>query len=240
MAEQEFHSSDHKALQGIVEDFLSKTAGPGASTCFCVASPVLAGRAHVTDLPWGLEETVRCNALELQRVRWLNDQQAIAHTLPHLLPEETAVIHKGQAIKHAPIAVLAPGTGLGESYIIWSGRHYVACQSEGEHADLGPTGDGERRGLSGWQHAPVKGGVEAGHLRKHRMSLPERLDQFNLARKMIGIVGDHAVQLAEQCRRDNLRLCVLQPRNTRWPIPRVVSRSDCSSSQSLRKVTAEE
>jgi hypothetical protein len=41
------------------------------------------------------------------------------------------------------------------------------------------------------------------------MSLPEGLDQLNLARQMIGIVGGEAVQFAKQCWGDNLRLIML-------------------------------
>ncbi len=141
VAEQEFHSADHEALQEVVEAFLAKTGGEATSACFCVAGPVIAGHAHLTNLPWELEEAALCSNLGLQRVRLLNDLQAIAHAVPLLLPEETAVINRGQPSKRAPIAVLAPGTGLGESFLIWSGRHYIACSSEGGHADFGPTNE---------------------------------------------------------------------------------------------------
>ena len=141
VAEQEFHSADHEALQEVVQAFLARTGGHATSACFCVAGPVIGGHAQLTNLPWELEETALCNGLKLQRVTLLNDLQAIAHAVPHLQPEETVVINEGQAIKHAPIAVLAPGTGLGESFLIWSGRRYIACSSEGGHADFAPTNE---------------------------------------------------------------------------------------------------
>ncbi len=37
-----------------------------------------------------------------------------------------------------PIAVVAPGTGLGEAFLIWGGSEYVAGSSEGGHADFAP------------------------------------------------------------------------------------------------------
>lgn len=52
----------------------------------------------------------------------LNDLQAIAHATPHLLPSESIEINAGEAVARAPIAVLAPGTGLSESFLIWDGR----------------------------------------------------------------------------------------------------------------------
>jgi glucokinase len=34
--------------------------------------------------------------------------------------------------------VIAPGTGLGEAFLVWDGGQYIACSSEGGHADFGP------------------------------------------------------------------------------------------------------
>ena len=139
VAEQEFHSADYKGLQPIVEAFLANTGGHATSACFDVAGPVIDGRAHLTNLPWDLDEAVLRSGLGLQRVTLLNDLRAIAHAVPHLLPEETVAINAGKAEAHAPIAVLAPGTGLGEAFLIWGGQDYIACASEGGHADFAPT-----------------------------------------------------------------------------------------------------
>ncbi len=35
--------------------------------------------------------------------------------------------------------MLAPATGLGEAFLIWGGHTYIACTSEGGHADFAPT-----------------------------------------------------------------------------------------------------
>jgi glucokinase len=34
--------------------------------------------------------------------------------------------------------VLAPGAGLGEAFLIWSGQEYIARASDGGHADFAP------------------------------------------------------------------------------------------------------
>jgi len=139
VAEQEFRSADYKGLQPIVEVFLANCGGSATSACFDVAGPVVGGRVHLTNLLWDLDEAELCKSLKLERVTLLNDLQAIAHAIPSLLPEETAQINAGHAVEHAPIAVLAPGTGLGESFLIWTGSSYLACASEGGHADFAPT-----------------------------------------------------------------------------------------------------
>jgi glucokinase len=139
VAEQEFNSADFKGLQPIVEAFLSATGGHATSACFDVAGPVVGGRAHLTNLPWELDEATLCSGLGLQRVTLLNDLRAIAHAVPHLRPGETAEVNAGKAVAHGPIAVLAPGTGLGEAFLVWGGQDYTACASEGGHADFAPT-----------------------------------------------------------------------------------------------------
>jgi glucokinase len=139
VAEQEFHSADYKGLPPVVEAFLAKTGGQATSACFDVAGPVIDGRARLTNLAWDLDETGLCTDLGLKRVTLLNDLNAIAHAIPHLKPEEWVDINPGKATPHGAIAVMAPGTGLGEAFLIWSGTAYVACSSEGGHRDFGPT-----------------------------------------------------------------------------------------------------
>ena len=139
IAEQEFHTADYKGLQPVVEAFLANNGGKADCACFDVAGPVIGGRAHLTNLPWEFDEEALCRGLKLKRDSLLNDLHAIAHAVPQLQPEEMVVINEGRAVPKSPIAVMAPGTGLGEAFLIWSGKDYIACSSEGGHADFAPT-----------------------------------------------------------------------------------------------------
>ena len=138
VAQQSFNSADFDGLEPIVEAFMAGSGARATSACFDVAGPVIDGRAHLTNLPWQVEETTLCRDLKLERVSLLNDLRAIAHAVPHLQAGETVEINAGRA-ERAPIAVLAPGTGLGEAFLIWNGKGYMACASEGGHADFAPT-----------------------------------------------------------------------------------------------------
>ena len=139
VAEKEYHSADFEGLQPIVAAFLSETNSKATSACFDVAGPVIDRRAHLTNLPWDLSEDGLAKDLNLQRVSLLNDLRAIAHAVPHLQGGETVEINAGKNQPHAPIAVFAPGTGLGEAFLIWGGQDYIACASEGGHTDFAPT-----------------------------------------------------------------------------------------------------
>jgi glucokinase len=139
LAEEEFKSAKYPGLAPIVAAFVATHGGRPKSACFDVAGPVVNGRAHLTNLDWDLSNASLAKDLGLQKVHLLNDLQAIAHAVPYLQPHDLAEINAGTAVKNAPIAVLAPGTGLGESFLIWGGSSYIACASEGGHADFAPT-----------------------------------------------------------------------------------------------------
>jgi glucokinase len=48
-------------------------------------------------------------------------------------------VNSGEPVSKGAIAVIAPGTGLGESFLTWDGTGYVAHSSEGGHSDFAPT-----------------------------------------------------------------------------------------------------
>lgn len=141
VAEAEFHSASYKTLDAIVREFLSGQKQTATWACFDVAGPVIGGRAHLTNLPWQVEETALQQSLGLQRVMLINDLKAIAYAVPHLQPDELHCINAGKPEPHGPIAVVAPGTGLGEAFLVWSGSSYIACSSEGGHASFAPSGE---------------------------------------------------------------------------------------------------
>jgi glucokinase len=141
IAQAEFHSADYGSLDDVVRAFMAQTKRPADAACFDVAGPVIGGRAHLTNLPWVLDEELMTKALGLKRVMLLNDLKAVAYAVPHLLPNEVHTINEGRPDPRGPIAVIAPGTGLGEAFLIWAGGGYVACSSEGGHTDFGPANE---------------------------------------------------------------------------------------------------
>jgi len=54
-------------------------------------------------------------------------------------------INKGEPVADGPIAIVAPGTGLGESFLTWDGSEYIAHGSEGGHSDFAPTDERQIR-----------------------------------------------------------------------------------------------
>jgi glucokinase len=73
----------------------------------------------------------------------INDFSAIALAIPRLPASDRRKIGGGGSIKQTAIGVLGPGTGLGVSGSIWTGRHYVPLASEGGKVTLPPFDDFE-------------------------------------------------------------------------------------------------
>jgi glucokinase len=123
----------------MVPEFLATVGLPVELACFDVAGPVIDGRAQVTNLPWVLDEPSLAQALGLRSVRLLNDLEAIARAVPLLRPDETHALNPGEPVAGGNLAVIAPGTGLGEAFLTWEGTRYRAHGSEGGHCDFAPT-----------------------------------------------------------------------------------------------------
>ena len=141
LEQTKIHSADYPSLQTMVKEFLAKAKRPVDRACFAVAGPVINGRVKTTNLPWVIEELSLAQELNLNRnsVHLINDLQAIARAIPILRPSDLTTINAGEAVPGGAIAVIAPGTGLGESFLTWDRSTYLAHSSEGGHSDFAPT-----------------------------------------------------------------------------------------------------
>jgi len=139
LAAATFPSSAYPSLEALVKAFLAEADYPVTQASFGVAGPVLQGRASVTNLPWVLSEQQLQKALKLRSVRLLNDLAAIASAVPFLNPTDLHILNEGEPIDKGAIAIIAPGTGLGEAFLTWDGSQYTTHASEGGHADFAPT-----------------------------------------------------------------------------------------------------
>jgi glucokinase len=139
LAEKVFPSGNYPSLEAIAKEYIREVDLPVTQACFAVAGPVSRGRATLTNLPWVVEESALQSALGLEAVRLLNDVEAMATAVPHLRPGELSTVRNGEPVPGGAIAVIAPGTGLGQAFLTWDGLRYHAYPSEAGHADFGPT-----------------------------------------------------------------------------------------------------
>src|SRR5271169_5595496 len=207
LAEAKVHSGDYPSLQAIVKEFLAKTKKPVDRACFAVAGPVIGGHVKTTNLPWVIEDNALAKELNLniKSVHLINDLEAIARAVPILRPSDVCTLNAGEPVPRGAIAVIAPGTGLGESFLTWDGSRYLAHGSEGGHSDFAPTDERQIRLLEYmlklFDHVSVEhvcSGIGIPHLYRYLRDvehLPEKPDVaklFDKARDPSVVIIEHA------------------------------------------------
>ena len=159
LREQTFASADYKALEEIVEEFLSPPAEPAAGpagesapaqnepaspeiACFGIAGTIYGNKCQATNLPWMIDGAQLGARFKIPQVRLLNDLEATAYGLLVLRPDEIEVLNHGvPPPAKGAMALIAAGTGLGEAVLFWDGARYHPMPSEGGHCSFAPTSD---------------------------------------------------------------------------------------------------
>jgi glucokinase len=140
---QRFASKDFSKFELIVKEF-ARQAAPHVgnerilAAGFGVAGPVINNRIHATNLPWVIDADSLSASLDVNPIILMNDLGATGHSLSHLPPEEFSVLNVGEPVPGGTRALLAAGTGLGESILFWDGHRYHVVPSEGGHSDFAP------------------------------------------------------------------------------------------------------
>src|SRR5688572_3973719 len=138
MVVREYATLDFDSLDELTQVFLDDT-GAGASVsgvCLGVAGPVTGLVARLTNVPWLVDLSVVAERLGDCPAQLLNDLEAMAYAVPVLEPDEVAVLQDGIAVAGGNAAIIAAGTGLGESLLHNVDGQFVPSASEGGHADF--------------------------------------------------------------------------------------------------------
>jgi len=135
-----YASQDYAALEIMLADFL-KDATPDIETAaFGIPGPVFNDQAIPTNLSWSLDANQIARQFNIPKISFINDVAATAFALPYLNPADIFEIKKGsQPLLSKRFAVVAPGTGLGEAFLICDGNQKTVLPSEGGHCDFAPT-----------------------------------------------------------------------------------------------------
>jgi len=140
MALRRYRNCDLTGPGELVADFLAHCGRRPGSACFGVAGPVLDGRVRMTKLGWCLDSDELARALGCERVELVNDMVAMAEGAVLQPRERVRVVNRGRAGSVGPVAVLAPGTGLGEAFLLPCDSGTVVAAGEGGHGGFAPVG----------------------------------------------------------------------------------------------------
>lgn len=112
---------------------------------FGIATPVTGDQVRMTNNHWKFSVHALRESLNLQHVLFVNDFTALALALPHLTDTDKRQIGAGQSNPTAAIALIGPGTGLGVSGLLPTGKlnQWVPIAGEGGHVSLSASNERE-------------------------------------------------------------------------------------------------
>jgi glucokinase len=136
--EASFKNNQAKNLTELITTFLHDDKEKPAVACFGVAGPVRDGWVRMTNLKWCIDAHELSQSLDFKHVFIVNDLVATAMGATLLPKNELVTINAGKEGQRGNIAVLAPGTGLGEAFLLQENKQSIPVASEGGHADFAP------------------------------------------------------------------------------------------------------
>lgn len=137
-----YPSAEYGSLQEIIQHFLTEAKQPLPNRlCLGVAGPVLDGKVDLTNLNWLLDCKEISRQTNVKEVMLLNDLEAMAYGLAVLKQEDFITIHQGLPGNTGNMAIIAPGTGLGQAGLYWDKKNYFPFPTEGGHCDFSPRTD---------------------------------------------------------------------------------------------------
>ena len=135
--EQTFASGEFDRFDDILNLFMPEGRHI-ESACFGVAGPVVDQRCFATNLSWTLDGDQLKAKLGTERVKLLNDLEAMAIGMLYLDEEDFIELNPQAKTHSGNIAVIAAGTGLGEAMLYWDGQRHHPIATEGGHCSFAP------------------------------------------------------------------------------------------------------
>lgn len=131
-------NSRYKGPEEVLRDFLRVgEASAVDAAVFGIACPVVGNRCSLTNLKWTIDADELKAAFGFRELALINDLQATGWGIALLGADDFFVLQQGAA-RQGNAALIAAGTGLGESILFWDGSAHLPSPSEGGHADFGP------------------------------------------------------------------------------------------------------
>lgn len=138
LEKETFPSQNYSSLEDIVHSFMSDKPYRLTGASFGIAGPIIGNQAQVTNLSWVVDADNLHKVIGDGPINLLNDLHAIASAIPYLKQDDLVVLIPGEQDAQGAKGVIAPGTGLGEGFLVWDGQNYQPHPSEGGHSSFGP------------------------------------------------------------------------------------------------------
>jgi glucokinase len=140
-----FTTTDYPGLPAIIDDFYAQHGSRPrvVSAAFGVAGPVINQSAQMTNVEWTVNADELVHGFGFERVRLVNDLEAMAYSVAVLERAELETLQDGTPRPDGNMALIAAGTGLGQAILHRLGDRLAPVASEGGHADFAARSDRE-------------------------------------------------------------------------------------------------
>lgn len=143
IANATYSSQEASGLEEMVAQMLRQHAVSVSAVCFGIAGPVIAGASSPPNLSWSVSEEGLRRQFGWQQVQLINDLAATAIAAPRLDTADLTTLNPGKPQTDGNMALIAPGTGLGQAFLLTDREGYRPMASEGGHADFAPSDNAE-------------------------------------------------------------------------------------------------
>jgi len=147
LAKGTYQNSNAGSAEDVISHFMKDVGFHPQSICLGIAGLVTSAEARVTNLPWVLRKEDFLQ-MGFSAVVMINDMTALAASLFSLDKEDLFCLQQGD-FSGDVAAVLAPGTGLGEGFLLADNNYFIPRGTEGGHSDFAPA-DSEQVKLLAW------------------------------------------------------------------------------------------
>jgi glucokinase len=129
---------EHASIGDCIAAYLRQQALPAPrDVALGIATAVTGDVVSMTNHPWLFSIEALRRDLGVDRLRVLNDFEALAYAVPVLQSADLRAIGGGAAVPGAALAVIGPGTGLGVSGLVSDGSSgWRVVAGEGGHVTL--------------------------------------------------------------------------------------------------------
>lgn len=160
--EASWHSREHQSFDEVVLDWRNRhpkiqLAGVGIGVPGPVNGGFLQQFGRATNLGWQLDAAALSKRFQDVPVYLCNDMESHGWGILGLKDDGAIVLNKGLPGDGCK-ALIAAGTGLGESIIAWEGKRHIPLGGEGGHSAFSPSTSQEDR-LLVWLRKPLGGHV---------------------------------------------------------------------------------
>ncbi|MCH8529260.1 MAG: glucokinase [Saccharospirillum sp.] len=146
VAVKALNGADYETIGEAVKAYL---AGPAKGydtpehAVMAIACPTDQDQITMTNHTWSFKVSELKAELGLASLKFINDYNALANSIPHLGEDGLIKIGRGEAVAGWPMAVTGPGTGLGLAGLAFGEAGPVTLETEGGHAHFAPTDEVE-------------------------------------------------------------------------------------------------